>query len=151
MIWLIKLNKVQFDSMAFQERNETCEMKTECSGRNLAERSGTDRDLKWDEICSVLFRFLNWYGMFQLFRAKQNEINNLDFNAYTWKFRSFFSSLLSSPLYCCPLTTKITRLDYFFLFSFTRYVFGKDRLPSSLGSSKSELGCNCEGYLEETR
>lgn len=64
--------------------------------------------------------------------------------------RFFFFPLLSSHLYCCPLTTKITCLDYFFLFSFTRYVFGKDRLPSSLGSSKSEFGCNCEGYLEET-
>jgi hypothetical protein len=32
--------------MAFQERNETCGMKPERSGRNLAEKSGTDRDLK---------------------------------------------------------------------------------------------------------
>jgi hypothetical protein len=40
------LNKVQFDSMAFQERNETCGMKQERSGWNLAEKSGTDRNLK---------------------------------------------------------------------------------------------------------
>jgi hypothetical protein len=40
------LNKVQFDSMAFQERNGTCGMKQERSGWNLAEKSGTDRDLK---------------------------------------------------------------------------------------------------------
>ena len=32
--------------MAFQERNEICGMKPECSGRNLAKKSGTDRDLK---------------------------------------------------------------------------------------------------------
>jgi hypothetical protein len=29
-----------------QERNGTCEMKHERSGWNLAEKSGTDRDLK---------------------------------------------------------------------------------------------------------
>jgi len=40
------LNKVQFDSMAFQERNGTCGMKQKRSGWNLAEKSGTDRDLK---------------------------------------------------------------------------------------------------------
>jgi hypothetical protein len=71
------LNNVQFDSMVFQERNETCGMELECSGQNLAEKSGTDRDLKWDEICSVLFRFLNWYGMFRPFPTKRNEIDNL--------------------------------------------------------------------------
>jgi len=32
--------------MAFQERNGTCGMKPERSGQNLAEKSGTDRDLK---------------------------------------------------------------------------------------------------------
>jgi len=63
--------------MTFQERNGTCGMKPERSERNLAEKSGMDRDLKWDEICSVLFRFLNWYGMFQPFRAKRNGIDNL--------------------------------------------------------------------------
>jgi len=45
--------------MAFQERNGTCEMKPERFDWNLAEKSGTDRDLKWDENCSVLFCFLN--------------------------------------------------------------------------------------------
>jgi hypothetical protein len=40
------LNKVQFNSMAFQERNGTCGMKPEHSGRNFAEKSGTGRDLK---------------------------------------------------------------------------------------------------------
>jgi hypothetical protein len=44
--------------MAFQERNGTCGMKPERSGRNLAEKSGTDRDLKWDENC-----FVFWIGM----------------------------------------------------------------------------------------
>jgi hypothetical protein len=42
----MKLNKVQFDSMTFQERNEIFGMKPERSGQNLAEKSGTDRDLK---------------------------------------------------------------------------------------------------------
>jgi len=32
--------------MAFQERNGTCGMKSERSGRNLAKKSGTDQDLK---------------------------------------------------------------------------------------------------------
>jgi len=32
--------------MAFQEQNGTCEMKLEHSEQNLAEKSGTDRDLK---------------------------------------------------------------------------------------------------------
>jgi hypothetical protein len=32
--------------MVFQERNRTCGMKSERSGRNLAEKSKTDRDLK---------------------------------------------------------------------------------------------------------
>ena len=76
------MNKVQFDSMAFQERKGTCGMKLERSGRNLAEKSGTDRDLKWNEICSVLFRFLNWYGMFRSFQAKQNGIDNLAQNPF---------------------------------------------------------------------
>ena len=42
----MKLSKVQFDSMAFQERNEICGMKPERFGWNLAEKHGTDRDLK---------------------------------------------------------------------------------------------------------
>ena len=42
----MKLSKVQFDSMAFQERNGTCGMKPERFERNLAEKSGTDQDLK---------------------------------------------------------------------------------------------------------
>jgi len=63
--------------MVFPEWNGTCGMEPERFGRNLAEKSGTDRDLKWDEICSVLFRFLNWYGMFRPFRAERNGIDNL--------------------------------------------------------------------------
>ena len=42
------MNNVQFDSMAFQERNEIYGIKPERSGWNLAEKSGTDRDLKWE-------------------------------------------------------------------------------------------------------
>jgi hypothetical protein len=34
--------------MAFQERNEIYGIKPERSGWNLAEKSGTDRDLKWE-------------------------------------------------------------------------------------------------------
>jgi hypothetical protein len=56
--------KFGVDSMAFQARNGTCEMKPEHSGRNLSKKSGTDRDLKWDGNYSVLFRFLNWYEIF---------------------------------------------------------------------------------------
>jgi len=69
----MKLNKVQFDSMAFQDG--TCGMKPERSGQNLAKKSGTNQDLKWDEICSVLFRFLNWYEMFWSFWTKRNGID----------------------------------------------------------------------------
>jgi hypothetical protein len=52
------LNKVQFDSMAFQEWNGTCGMKSERSGWNLAEKFRMERDLKWDENC-----FVFWIGM----------------------------------------------------------------------------------------
>ena len=45
--------------MAFQVRNGTCEMKLEHYGRNLSEKSRTDRYLKSDENYFVLFRFLN--------------------------------------------------------------------------------------------
>ena len=63
--------------MAFQDQNETCEMKPEHSGRNLAEKSRTDQDLKLDENYSVLFCFLNWYEMFRPFQTKRNGIDNL--------------------------------------------------------------------------
>jgi hypothetical protein len=69
--------------MTFQERKGTCGMEPERFGRNLAEKSGTDRDLKWDEICSVLFHFLNWYGMFRPFRAERNGIDNLAHTTHT--------------------------------------------------------------------
>ena len=55
--------------MTFQERNGTCGMKQKRSGWNLAEKSGTDRDLKWDEICSVF-----WIGMEHFDYSKRNEI-----------------------------------------------------------------------------
>jgi hypothetical protein len=42
----MKLNQVQFHSMAFQDWNETCGMKPKHSGRNLAEKYKTGRDLK---------------------------------------------------------------------------------------------------------
>ena len=42
----MKLNKVQFHSMTFQERNRIFGMKPERFGWNLAKKSGTDRDLK---------------------------------------------------------------------------------------------------------
>jgi len=74
------LNQVQFDSIVFQERNGTCGMKPEYSGRNLAEKSETDWDLKWDKNYSILFCFLNWYKIFRPFWMKQNEINNLNPN-----------------------------------------------------------------------
>jgi hypothetical protein len=55
-------------------------MKPEHSDRNLAEKSGIDRDLKWDENCSVLFCFLNLYEMFRSFQTKQNRIDNFAVN-----------------------------------------------------------------------
>jgi hypothetical protein len=48
--------------MAFQARNGTCEMKPKHSGRNLSEKSGTDRDLKWDENCSVFWIGVKCFG-----------------------------------------------------------------------------------------
>ena len=42
----MKLSKVQFNSMTLQEWNGTCGMKPERFGWNLAEKSGTGRDLK---------------------------------------------------------------------------------------------------------
>ena len=42
----MKLSKVQFDLVDFQERNGTCRMKPKRFGRNLAKKSGMDRDLK---------------------------------------------------------------------------------------------------------
>jgi hypothetical protein len=51
----MKLNWVQFDLLTFQDRNGTCEMKSEHSSRNLTKKSGTDRGLKWDENFYVLF------------------------------------------------------------------------------------------------
>ena len=42
----MKSSKVQFDLMAFQEQNGTCEMKPERFGRNLAKKSGTNQNLK---------------------------------------------------------------------------------------------------------
>jgi len=43
---IVKLNQVQFNSMVFQDQNGICGMKPEHSDRNLAEKSGIDRDLK---------------------------------------------------------------------------------------------------------
>jgi len=84
------LNKVQFDSMTFQERNGTCGIKPQRSGQNLAEKSRTNWDLKWDENYFVLFHFLNWYGIFRSFQTERNEINNLG-STYL-----VFSSVISS-------------------------------------------------------
>ena len=44
--------------MTFQTWNGTCEMKPEHSSWNLSEKSGTNRDLKWDKI--ILFFKLVW-------------------------------------------------------------------------------------------
>ena len=65
----MKLNKIQFNSMAFQEQNRTCGMKLEHSGRNLAKKSGTDRDLKWDENC-----FVFWIGKECFDHSGRNEM-----------------------------------------------------------------------------
>jgi len=47
--------KFGFHLMIFQDQNGTCEMKPEHFGWNLAEKSRTDRDLKWDENYSVFW------------------------------------------------------------------------------------------------
>jgi len=64
-------------------------MKPEHFDRNLVKKSRTDWDLKWDENCSVSFRFLNWYEMFQPFRTKRN--GNLDIYIYECHQMFFFS------------------------------------------------------------
>ena len=48
--------------MAFQARNGTCEMKSKHSCRNLSEKSGMDRDLKWDENCFVFWIGMKYFG-----------------------------------------------------------------------------------------
>jgi len=53
----MKLNRVQFwvfDSMTLT-RNETHGIRSERSGRNLIGKSGTDRDFKRGENCSVFW------------------------------------------------------------------------------------------------
>jgi hypothetical protein len=39
-----------------------------------------DQNLKWNEIYSILFYFLNWYKMFQTVRIKENKTDTLDTN-----------------------------------------------------------------------
>jgi hypothetical protein len=116
VVWLIKLNKVQFDSMTFQERNGTCGMKPKRSGRNLAEKSGKDRDLKWDEICSVLFCFLNLYGMFRPFRAKRNGIDNLNYPTSNWLGHVFLFIFIQFYTSKC-FFFKLSRLFFFLIIS----------------------------------
>jgi hypothetical protein len=108
------LNKVQFDSIAFQERNGTCGMKPERSGRNLAEKSGTNQDLKWDEIFFVLFLFLNWYGMFRQFRAKRNEINMNTQIMKTCLREQIIYKIEHKCLKCMDIA--LVSIDYFFLY-----------------------------------
>jgi hypothetical protein len=55
--------------MAFQDQNETREMKSEHSSRNLVEKSRTDRDLKWDANGSVF-----WIGMKCFGHSERNKI-----------------------------------------------------------------------------
>ena len=102
----MKFSKVQFDSMAFQEWNGTCGMKPECFEQNLTEKSGTDRDLKWDEIYFVLFCFLNWYRIFQSFQTKRNKINNLDYDVKDmrtyiskWQIQQAFGPIIICTIY----------------------------------------------------
>ena len=52
------MNRVQFDSKAFQARNVTCEMKSEHSGRNLSENA--ERTEIWNEMKIVSFFELVW-------------------------------------------------------------------------------------------
>jgi len=77
------LNKIQFDSITFQEQNEICGMEPERSGWNLTEKSGTERDLKWDENYSILFLF--WIDMECFGHSRRNgmELTTL-IETYTW-------------------------------------------------------------------
>ena len=128
------MNKVQFDSMTFQERNGTCGMKPERSGRNLAEKSGTDRDLKWDEICSVLFCFLNWYGMFRPFRAKRNGIDNLGLITSSREFDFgllYLNSWLVTTLY----------FMYFYLYKYFKLHFQDRYMKISIRVNDIEAIC----------
>ena len=96
-------------------------MKPERFGRNLAEKSGTDRDLKWDEICSVLFRFLNWYGMFRPYRAKRNGIDNLGYTITLVSYELLF-------LVWARLCVQICMLELGSIFCvapFIHYIFRK--------------------------
>lgn len=70
--------------MVFQKLNGTCWMKPERSGWNLAEKSGTSWDLKWNENYSILFYFLNWYWIFRSFQAKQNGIDNFSLSFFAF-------------------------------------------------------------------
>jgi hypothetical protein len=65
-------------------------------------KSGTDRDLKWDENCSVLFRFLNWYGMFRPFRAKRNGIDNLGHECFCLQ-PGYWSEWVTGPGWLYPV------------------------------------------------
>jgi len=62
--------KFGFHSMVFQDQNRIYEMKPEYFGRNLAEKSGTDRDLKWDENCSVFWIGTKCFGHSEQNRTK---------------------------------------------------------------------------------
>jgi len=87
--------------MAFQARNETCEMKPKHSGRNLAKKSGTDRDLKWGQNYSIF-----WIGMKCFGHSGRNvtELTTLDKMA-CWPNKHFLFpiiyilSFLSALLY----------------------------------------------------
>jgi hypothetical protein len=112
--------------MAFQERNETCGMKLECSGWNLAEKSRTDRDLKWDEICSVF-----WIGMECFGHSGWNE-TELTTLVRNWLRESF---LIIFIVFSCKKSfqlkfynPKLTHFSYynfpcFFLLEFEIYWF----------------------------
>jgi hypothetical protein len=76
-----------FNGFLSLERNMWNETKT--FQPKLTRKSRTDQDLKWDENCSVLFCFLNWYEMFRSFQTKRNGIKNLGLNRYWLKFNFF--------------------------------------------------------------
>jgi hypothetical protein len=79
-------------------------MKSERSGRNLAEKSGMNQDLKWDENYSILFCFLNWYEIFQLFQIKQNEIDTLASNG--WRIMAVNGELSATMFFYIEYTTR---------------------------------------------
>jgi hypothetical protein len=89
------LNQVQFDSITFQNRNETCGMKPK-----NPERTGI-----WNEMKIVWFCSVFWIGMKSFCYSKQNKMKltplilNLE-NTSDMSFRFIFQEILGQHVIC---------------------------------------------------